>query len=393
MQEDIPRPTDGDEQPAASLPMRGKTHGWLIAGVFALLPALAVAGIAIGGEFGQIVLTGVESLPLMVLAMLAYLGVERTWAKGLTLLWLLALVLLVQFIYLVTSLAALEAATNLDATAGRLQAAAVLVGIGISPLIGAAAFFRTVRLRLRRFLPIDPDSFVHTVALATVITFTLASFAPLLVLGVPPLLSTVEEIGAEGGIGGRGSSGALRDDLYALGWMIPATIFAVGFGIRRSFRESINRLGLVRPTGRQMAAAVGLAIGLVVVMQLVDTGIGTLWESMGWALTDAEAFEKLIAHAFSPVGALVIGITAGLGEELAVRGVLQPRLGILLSNIFFTGLHAAQYNWDALLSVFLIGLALGLIRQRSNTTTSAVVHGGYDFIVIMMDVFQIPGLS
>jgi len=231
------------------------------------------------------------------------------------------------------------------------------------------------------------------VALATVITFTLASFAPLLVLGVPPLLSTVEEIGAEGGIGGRGSSGALRDDLYALGWMIPATIFAVGFGIRRSFRESINRLGLVRPTGRQMAAAVGLAIGLVVVMQLVDTGIGTLWESMGWALTDAEAFEKLIAHAFSPVGALVIGITAGLGEELAVRGVLQPRLGILLSNIFFTGLHAAQYNWDALLSVFLIGLALGLIRQRSNTTTSAVVHGGYDFIVIMMDVFQIPGLS
>ncbi|MCX7861282.1 MAG: hypothetical protein N2385_14415 [Chloroflexus sp.] len=41
---------------------------------------------------------------------------------------------------------------------------------------------------------------------------------------------------------------------------------------------------------------------------------------------------------------MVIGVTAGLGEELGVRGVLQPRLGIWLSNLFFTSLHAFQYN-------------------------------------------------
>jgi membrane protease YdiL (CAAX protease family) len=69
-----------------------------------------------------------------------------------------------------------------------------------------------------------------------------------------------------------------------------------------------------------------------------------------------------------------------LSEELFVRGALQPRFGILVSNILFTALHATQYNFDALTSVFLAGIVLGLIRKYSNTTTSAIVHGLYDFI-------------
>jgi len=93
-----------------------------------------------------------------------------------------------------------------------------------------------------------------------------------------------------------------------------------------------------------------------------------------------------MAGLLSPPGAIVIGVTAGLGEELAVRGVLQPRLGILLSNVFFTSLHALQYNWDGLLSVFLLGLVLGVIRQRTNTTTSAITHGTYDAILVLLSL-------
>jgi membrane protease YdiL (CAAX protease family) len=73
--------------------------------------------------------------------------------------------------------------------------------------------------------------------------------------------------------------------------------------------------------------------------------------------------------------------------------VLQPRLGILLSNLFFTAMHALQYHWDALLLVFVIGMALGLIRRRTNTTTSAIVHGTYDFLLIMAAVLGIPWFS
>jgi membrane protease YdiL (CAAX protease family) len=86
------------------------------------------------------------------------------------------------------------------------------------------------------------------------------------------------------------------------------------------------------------------------------------------------------------VGAVVIGLTAGLGEELGVRGVLQPRLGILMSNLFFTAMHGFQYQLEALISVFLLGLAFGVLRLRTNTTTSAIAHGTFDAIQIMLAV-------
>jgi membrane protease YdiL (CAAX protease family) len=115
-------------------------------------------------------------------------------------------------------------------------------------------------------------------------------------------------------------------------------------------------------------------------------GTNWLWGVMGWPLTDETAFGELLSFAISPIGAVVIGVTAGLGEELAVRGALQPRLGILVSNLFFTSLHALQYNWDALLVVFLVGMVCGLVRKRTNTTTSAIVHGVYNFTLIMISV-------
>ena len=75
-----------------------------------------------------------------------------------------------------------------------------------------------------------------------------------------------------------------------------------------------------------------------------------------------------------------------------MRGALQPRLGLLPSNLFFTALHGFQYSWDALLSVFVVGMLLGGIRARTNTTTSAIVHGLYDFLLIMAWWLDLPEL-
>ena len=57
----------------------------------------------------------------------------------------------------------------------------------------------------------------------------------------------------------------------------------------------------------------------------------------------------------------------------------------------FTSLHAFQYGPDALLSVFTIGFILGIIRARSNTTTSAIVHGMYDFTLILAASLTLTG--
>jgi membrane protease YdiL (CAAX protease family) len=202
------------------------------------------------------------------------------------------------------------------------------------------------------------------------------------VLGAPPLLAMVDQI-AEATLA-RDQAGMLRDQLYGLVWTVPATIFAVGFGLKRNLREALARLGLVRPSVRQVITAVAIALFLAGDVQLLGVGIAWLWKALGWPETDTAAFGQLLSFAINPLGAVVIGVVAGLGEELAVRGVLQPRLGLILSNLFFVSLHALQYSWDALLVVFAVGIVCGVVRNRSNTTTAAIVHGTYNFTLIML---------
>jgi len=38
--------------------------------------------------------------------------------------------------------------------------------------------------------------------------------------------------------------------------------------------------------------------------------------------------------------------------------------------------------------VFVFGLALGLVRKGTSTSVCVIVHGGYDFVVMMIDVLS-----
>jgi len=80
----------------------------------------------------------------------------------------------------------------------------------------------------------------------------------------------------------------------------------------------------------------------------------------------------------------VASVAAGFGEEVSIRGLLQPRFGILLPALLFASLHAFQYSWDGLISVFLAGLVFAYIRRYSNTTTSAITHTVYDLVLFAM---------
>jgi len=63
-------------------------------------------------------------------------------------------------------------------------------------------------------------------------------------------------------------------------------------------------------------------------------------------------------------------------------------MGLLLTNILFTVVHAIQYNWDALLLVFLIGLVCGFVRKYMNTSASIIVHGVFDTLAVLLMVAQ-----
>lgn len=361
-------------------------------GYLALLLALPL-GFQLGGEAASFANVGFMYVPFLILATLAYLGQRYGAGKFLTILWLLALVLGASIAFVGFSIAA-SGAISLggdisDASLGP-EAVGIIqkvgAGIALSVVIGLLGYLPPVRRAASRVLPMRADSFVHATALVAIVAFVLMGFVPLLVLGAPPLLS--ENIIGELGDTISETSGLLSQ-AYVLIWSIPVAIFAVGYGIRRSFGATLQRLGLVRPTLRQVGLAIVVAVAMVVGVNLLEFLIDWIWTAMGWPRTDAEAFSQLIAFAFSPLGALVIAVSAGLGEELAVRGVLQPRLGILLSNLFFTSLHAFQYSWDSLLVVFLLGIIFGLMRVRTNTTTTAIAHGLYDYILVMMAVYEI----
>lgn len=376
------------QRPASLLPFG--------AGAIIFIVLLSV-GSLIGGELGSFMSASINAVPFAILAILAYMGGSRpNWAWLATGLWLAVMVGAVTLTALgYGALAVIDGPLNDPANPPRLspegwvQVGLMLLGTIASVGAGALLLIPALRRALARVIPLDPTSFVHTTALVAVVIIGLICTVPLVVLGEPPALAAVELL--TGALAERGASGQLRDQIYGLVWVIPAAILAVGFGIRRSLGEALQRLGLVRPSLRQVAAGVGVALLLAGTVQLLGAGIEQLWTALGWPVTDTDAFSELLAFAISPVGAVVIGVVAGLGEELAVRGVLQPRLGLILSNLFFTSLHALQYNWDALLIVFAVGMVCGVVRNRSNTTTAAIVHGVYNFTLIMLATLGIGG--
>lgn len=361
-----------------------------------MLLALPI-GFALGGEASAFASTGLMYIPCVLLALLAYLGQGNDGAKILAVLWWLGLVGLAAFGVASATLLA-SGTIDLEAMGSGNGMGGVDFGVmggvlGISALgllLGVVSLLPPVRRGISRWLPLDPGSFVHGMALALVISLSLTLLAPLLVTGLPPLLSDsfMQMLEDSGGLDEQSN---LLATVYVLVWTLPLAVFAVGYGVQRDFAGSLRRLGFVQPTLPQVGLGVAVAVVLVFAVHYLDLGIGLVWEAMGWPRTDGEAFGKLIAFAFTPLGAIVLSISAGLGEELGVRGVLQPRLGIFFSNLLFASLHALQYGWDGVLVVFLLGAVFGVLRNRTNTTTSAIAHGLYDFLLVMMAIYGIGG--
>lgn len=379
-------PLPGDEVVTGLPPAPDRT------GYRALLAGTAVAGLAVvllllsspdlNTEFMLLGAGALQVAPFVLIAMVAYLAEDSRplrYVTGLLLLGLIGiLVLLSCALGLMAALppGALESA---ELPAGMEGTVLALFGLGaVCGLVSLAGFLSPVRRILSRVVPLNPNSFVHAVALVLVLAMVLVPPVPLVVNGTPPFLSEALLGGDEPA---ESPGDFARSEAYSLLFIIYGSFLIVGLFVRRTFTEALERLAFVRPTGRQVVFAVIAALVLVVVFGLVDRAIAAAWGVMGWAVTDDEAYRRLFSDVLTPVGAVTAAVSAGIGEELAVRGVLQPVFGVVLPSLLFAALHAWQYSWDALLSVFLAGLVFAWIRKRANTTTCAITHGLYDLVL------------
>jgi hypothetical protein len=385
----------------------------IIAGVVGAA-ALVLLAIYLVGGLTEFLSFGLEFLPFTLLAALAYAGRKNLTAMvfayitlamtGVGVIVYSLANLLIGYIADPAKFNELLSGNGQQGTIGRgsLQGifdpaagAGLLLGLllyTVATLVAASMLFRPVRVAMSRLMPIDPDDFVHKIALSILTLIVFANFIPLLVLrGNPPLLNLVSTNGTS--VTGTSLSIQPLDPLYQLMWTVPCVFVMAGWPIARGMPALLERLGLMRPTLRQVMFGLGFGVALALAaMFVIDPGINWIWTTLGWQTTNTAAFDQLLGNfiALGPLGAVIIGASAGLGEELQVRGLLQPRLGLLASNLVFTSLHAYQYGLDALVSVFIVGTILGIVRMRSNTSTSAIVHGTYDFFLVMVTVL-FPG--
>jgi len=368
-----------------------------------LMALAVVSGFFLKGEWEAFFAASREGGLMALLGVLAYKGLESRIAR--TLAWLVLGVLLA---FIVVCNAGLAVALHTSSAAGEgialhslpPGAKHVLAGVAAASVMAALTALLPHHKSFRRLCSAltgnEEWTSVRVMALGGVTAITLLLFVPLVALGEAPLsalllrgghlTSILFEKAADPSVMLRNET--LRNEMYSMCWNLLAATLAVGFGVRRNWRESLDRLGMVRLSPRQIGVALGLTALVFALSEGVDFAISHVWNWFHWPTTGGKDYEAIFKAFSSPAGAVVLGITAGFGEEVVIRGILQPRLGIVLSTLYFTALHAYQYNWDALLSVFVFGLALGLIRKKTSTSVCVVVHGSYDFVVMMIDVLS-----
>ena len=223
-----------------------------------------------------------------------------------------------------------------------------------------------VRRWVARWLPIDPDSFVHGTALTFVIYQIGLSLAQTALIGNLETLTDVE-------------MRLTIWDVILSG--IPLTLLAlagVGLFIRRDGRSALERLGVRRPTWKQLIAAAGITA----LMIGFDTAVSLTWQEVD--PTGYELLQRVSENIFGGLvtvgGALALGLSAGISEELLFRGAVQPRLGLVLAAVLFAIGHLQYGLTYATLEILLIGLVLGLVRKWTSTTLCIVIHATYNTV-------------
>ena len=223
-----------------------------------------------------------------------------------------------------------------------------------------------MRRLLARVVPIDPESSVHTLALVltgylTGNTLFALTQDVLLQLLTADIAVTIIDV-------------VLQQIAF-----VAVAFLGAGWLTRRDLGEVSERLGLERPTQRQLLLGLGI-MGLLIMLQWA---IGAVWALLNPQEAEflGQVNESLLAGFDSPGEWLILAVAAGVGEEVLFRGALQPIFGIFLTSLLFAVVHIQYGLTPITLVVFILGIILGILRQRTNTTVVIFVHFGYNFIL------------
>jgi len=227
-------------------------------------------------------------------------------------------------------------ASRAESVSKFLQAEQTLLPFAAAGLLGLLFLWPVMQRAMARILPIRPGSPVTylTVVLGLLLVAQQLSTQ---VTSQPPLT---------------------YGELLALD--IPFLILAfvgVGIFIRRSPRETIERLGLLAPRQKRwwMVAIIGIGVFMAVAFG-IEAVANVVAPSQQKQVTDVTTV--LFSRFNNPAAIVFLGVLAGVVEETLFRGALLPRFGIVVTAILFAALHIQYGVSFATLEVFVLGLGL-----------------------------------
>lgn len=258
----------------------------------------------------------------------------------------------------------------IDPGAGVLVAAmAVVAAILGYQALHSPAFQAALARRMPGY---QPESLVHQTAVLLclmMLTFNALQFVS--IGGLGGVADSIESAGID-----------VRSVLFECTLWVVAALLGVGFAIRRTLDQTLDRLGLRPPTLNDVVVGTAAGFGLFllgIVFQVVWAALAP--QMMEEQTVAAEAMSALINNL--PL-ALLVAACAALGEEIIMRGALQPVFGVWLTSIFFVSLHSQYLFTPIMLLIFAVSMGLGYLRQRYSTTTAIVAHFAYNAIPFLL---------
>jgi membrane protease YdiL (CAAX protease family) len=239
----------------------------------------------------------------------------------------------------------------------------VILAFGLGLIL---PLFKPVRDFVGRFTPFDPTSTTDLSGLCVVLSITLGYFVLSLVNNSP---ENVDQS---------------VDNSYLIVQVaayIALAYAAVGIGFRRTLQEATVRLGIFRPSRRTILIAVGF-VGLALVVSAIASGLTAAIQP---DVSDKiqQSLQNMTSDVQNPIGAIILGLSAGIGEEIFFRGALQPRYGIGLTSVLFAVLHT-QYGFSVTSAGILgIGILLGYERKKYGTPASMITHAIFNILSVL----------
>ena len=154
--------------------------------------------------------------------------------------------------------------------------------------------------------------------------------------------------------------------------------------------QALERLGVVFPSRDDVTQGIVTGLKLIALIFvyayimgiLINEGVvseSTLEQQNEAANSMVEAFSTL------PL-AVVLALSAAVGEEILFRGALQPVFGNILTSSFFVLLHTQNLFNPGIVMLFVVSYLLGVLREQRNTTAAMIGHFVYDFLVIAISI-------